>query len=261
MLASLLKIFLQAKLFEAKTNNKTNHNRLGLQDISVEDSLARLVTVKVANQSWQVLIGNNVSVGEGSYIRLPKQSQSWRLDKNIDLPVESFSWLKHPILPYSSEDILSVARIHKNGWQMLKRADSELFDLLELPKGKALQYEGVLNGFVASLVELDYQELVAAEETFINTLEVLVELEVQTQEQGLFTVQVSQAKGLYYVSFAVDGNVVAAESSPYWQNWYYQISSYSAQQLNKNSEDFLTDPAKQNEPVNIQALDEGASAE
>lgn len=252
-LASLVKSVLQAKLIEAKTKNKTKHIRLGLQNISIEDSLARLLTIKVGSKSWQVLIGNNSSVGEGSYVRLPKESQSWRLDKNIELPIEAFSWLKHPILPYSNQDVLSLSRVDSNTWQIATNADNSEFDLLVMPKGKSLQYDGVLSGFVSNLTGLDYEELVAAEPSFIDSLALVAEFDVQTKENGQFNVRVSQANDLYYVNFVVDGSE-ADTPHHYWQTWYYQVSSYSAQQLNKSLEDFLID-TQVNEPTNVQAIE------
>ncbi|WP_158967587.1 DUF4340 domain-containing protein [Paraglaciecola sp. L3A3] len=251
-LANLINTLMQAKLIEAKTKLKQNHGRLGLQGINQEDSLARLVTIAIGTKTWQVLIGNQVNLGEGNYVRLPNENQSWRLDKNINLPIDQFSWFKHPILPYKSEDIVSVSRVDKHNWSMLYNDDIAEFTLEQLPDGRTLQYDGVLTGFVSSLTNIDYQEIISADEYFIQSLERETELNLVTKQNVQFKLIVSKAKDIYYLNFSSDN------AQEYWQNYYYQVSTFSAQQLNKQVEDFLAE-VTQSIDDNVDAfVEEGA---
>lgn len=232
-LASLVSTLSQGKLIEAKTNNKQKHDRLGLQSIQVEDSLARLVKISAGGKSWQVLIGNSVPIGDGRYVRLPKQSQTWRMDKNVELPVDQYTWLRHPILPFAVTDIQSVSRIYEGDWQLLLDDSSQTFNLAEMEQGQALQYQGILTGYVSSLVQLDYQEVFEPQPSFVESLQVIAKFEVRTQAQDYFTVILSQLEQNYYL------HIESATNDQYWQQWYYQISSFSASQLNKKRADFL----------------------
>lgn len=247
-LASLVSVLLQAKLVEAKTKNKSKYFRLGVQGVEIEDSMARLVTINAGDDSWQILVGNKFSVGDGTYVRFPKQTQSWRLDKTIDLPLEPFGWLTHPILPISAQDILGISRTDNNQWKIDK--NQENYELSDLPDNKELKYESILNGFVANLASLDYEELVEAESSFVDSLEVEARFEVFTQESGVFNLILSQAKDIHYV------HLESTDNHDLWQKGYYQISSYSAQQLNKSIEDFVSDLPLENEEVNIEVVEE-----
>ena len=87
-LAELLRAFTSARLAEAKTAKPANYQYLGLQGLDETDSLASLVTFTTQGDSWQVLVGNQASIGTGNYVRLPKARQSWLIDQNIDLPTD-----------------------------------------------------------------------------------------------------------------------------------------------------------------------------
>lgn len=253
-LTGLVNGLMAAKLVEAKTNRAENYVHLGLESIDVEDSLTRLVTIAANSQTWQVLVGNHVSIGEGVYVRFPNQTQSWRLNKNIELPVDQFAWLKHPILPYTTKDIQSLARIDNDTWTIVRDSSDDQFTLESMSREQTLQYPSVLSGFVDSVVGLDYEELVFRDEAFVKSLGLVTELELNTND-GLINVNVSTVNDEFYVNF------VASESTIYWQNWYYKISNFSAQQLNKVTTDFLTDKSElpATNTVERQPVEEGAS--
>ncbi len=84
-LADFVETMMSVKLVEAKTSKPQNYVRLGLQPIDIEDSLASLVTLKMDNKSWQVLVGNKVTKSDGNYILKMHDSQSWRTDQTINL--------------------------------------------------------------------------------------------------------------------------------------------------------------------------------
>lgn len=253
-LTEFVETMMRVKLVEAKTSKPQNYIRLGLQSIDIDDSMASLVTLKASGKSWQVLVGNKVTVGEGHYILKPSDPQSWRTDKTIYLPIDKFSWLKQPILPYQAQDISSISRIDSLEWQIARMASGD-FQLINMPKDKELEYDSVLNSIVDSLTNLDFEQLVAVDENFTESLEVLTQLEVSTSEEKIFQVVVSQLDAKHYVNFNSTGQL------EYWQKWYYQISNFSAQQLIKTQEDFLLEesPSISANDANTQAVEEGES--
>lgn len=232
-LTGFVETMMSAKLVEAKTSKPKNYARLGLQSIDVDDSLASLVTLKTDQKSWQVLVGNKVSVGDGQYILKMGGSQSWRTDKTINLPIDKFSWLKQPILPYQPKDISSVSRVDSLDWQIVRSASGD-FELMNMPTGKELRYASILNSIVSNLISLDFEQLLAADEEFSQPLKVLTQLEVVTKDKNVFQVVVSELNNKHLITFSSDSN------SEYWQQWYYQISNFSAQQLIKTLKDFIS---------------------
>jgi hypothetical protein len=231
-LAELVETMMRAKLVEAKTSKPENYIRVGLQSIDVADSMASLVTLKTSENAWQVLVGNKVTLGEGQYILKLGERRSWRTDKTIHLPIDKFSWLKQPILPYQAQDISSVSRVDSFGWQIIRSVSGD-FQLINMPKDKKLEYPSILNSIVSSLTSLDFEQLLPKDEVFEQSLKILTQLEVHTAQQNIFQVVVSELDDKYFVNF------FSSNRTEYWQKWTYQVSNFSAQQLIKTVDDFL----------------------
>jgi hypothetical protein len=253
-LADFVETMMYAKLIEAKTSKPKNYIRLGLQPLDTDDSMATLVTFKALNKSWQVLVGNKVTVGEGHYILKLGDSQSWRTDKTISLPIDKFSWLKQPILPFQQQDILSVSRVDNLDWQIVKSASSD-FQLINIPKDRELEYDSILNSVVSNLIDLNFEMLLTADEDFSQSLKILTQLEVSTSDGKIFQVFVSEFNDKYYVNFSSN------DQPEYWQKWYYQVSKFSAQQLVKTLDDFLAEQSTttSNSETSPDTVDEGDS--
>jgi hypothetical protein len=258
-LADFVETMRRVKLIEAKTSKPQNYIHLGLQSIDNVDSMASLVTLKAGENAWQVLVGNKVTLSKGQYIRKPEYAQSWRTDKTINLPIDKFSWLKQPILPYLAQDISSVSRVDRLDWQIARSASGDL-DLINMPKDKELAYASILNSIVSNITSLDFEQLLAvdkisADDKFVQSLTLLTQLEVSTVQGKTFQVFVSEQGDKQFVNFSSNGQ------SEYWQNWYYQISNFSAQQLTKTLDDFLAEEntTTTNSDTRLQTVEEGDS--
>ena len=253
-LAELVQTLVQAKLLEAKTSKTEHHSRLGLQSIIAEDSIATLVYLSTSTKSWTLLVGKSASSGLGSYVRKPAAKQSWLSDKNVPLPVDQFSWLKQPILPYQQEDIVSVARVDKNNWHMTRDPQSNAFQLDVLPQGRTLQYDSILDAMASGLTALNFEALVRLEDELISSMDIVTELEVTTLQGTSFKVTVGQIEAQHYLYFTGENKEI------YWQQWVYQVSNFSAQQLIKTVDDFLADQtSSQDDNVKTVSIDEGES--
>lgn len=250
-LAEFVQTMMRVKLVEAKTNKPKNYIHLGLQPIDIEDSLASLVILKTPKKSWQVLVGNKVTLGEGQYILKQDDFRSWRTDVNIDLPLDRFSWLKQPVLPYQAEDIRSISRVDSLGWKITKSVGDDFY-LVNMPKDTELAYPRILNSIVSSLTSLNFEQLLHNNQHLNQPLKILTQLEVITHEDSIFKVVVSGLKDKYFVNFT------STDQSQYWQKWYYQISYFSAQQLIKTTDDFLSDKNALKSPMetNLQVVAE-----
>jgi hypothetical protein len=231
-LSEFVEIMMRTKLVEAKTSKPENYIRLGLQSIDVEDSMASLVTLKTSDNAWQVLVGNEVTLGKGQYILKLDDPRSWRTDKTIHLPIDKYSWLRQPILPYQAQDISSVSRVDSFGWQIARSVSGDL-QLINMPKDKKLEYPSILNSIVSSLTSLNFEEFLPNDEVFEQTLKIVTQLEVNTAQQNIFQVVVSELDNKYFVNF------FSSNQTEYWQKWTYQVSNFSAQQLIKTIDDFL----------------------
>lgn len=255
-LAALVSALAEARLIEAKTAKTINYHHLGVQDLTATDSLATLVKLRSDKLSWQVLVGDHATVGNGSYVRLPQSKQAWLVDKSLALPLTSNAWLKQPVLPFDASDFSKIARVDTSPW-LIQRADADAqFTLANMPQDRQLKYSGVLEAMAINLASLNFDALITLDTLQWNKLTDGVELEVTTFYGHTFTAAIAKDNDKVYVRFS------SALTTDYWQEWIYVISTFAAQQLDKNQNDFLMQ-APEEKPVSITSgtrdVDEGES--
>lgn len=232
-LAALVSALAEARLMEAKTAKKTNYHHLGVQDLTATDSLATLVSLRSDKLSWQVLVGNHATAGNGSYVRLPQSKQAWLVDKNLQLPLTNKAWLKQPVLPFEDSDFSKIVRVDTSPWS-IQRADADAqFTLASMPQDRQLKYAGILEAMAINLASLNFETLVPSANLQWDKLTPLVELDISTFYGHVFTAKVAKGEDKVYVRF------ISALTKDYWLQWVYGISNFAAEQLDKNPNDFL----------------------
>lgn len=236
-LASFLQKIVQAKLAEAKTTKQSNYHHLGVESIDNIDSLATLVSLNMGSKvkPWQVLVGTKANLGEGSYVRLPSSAQSYLIDQVIELPSDEFEWLLRPLLPFKSSEIESISRNDSKAWKISKSVEDEAFSLDAMPKDRELRYPGIISAYVDSLVDLDFEQLLPLDAERWQKAKVLTKINVLIEQNTALQLKIASVDNDYYVQFSsptLDG---------YYLDWTYKISAFSAQQLLKSKDDFLTE--------------------
>lgn len=245
---SLLNAMVQAKLDAAKTAKAKNHARLGLQDLTAEDSQSRLVQVNAGDRSWQMLLGNNASSGTGMFIREPTEPQSWLTKTSFDIPSDSNDWLKKQILDVTSQDVLKITR--KGHWTAVKAppSDNSVTDseqeavpanesqwlLLDIPAGRELNYASIVTNAVDDIIDLPMDELVQQKPLDVSQYALVSEVVVSTVD-GDISIKLYSAE---------DDNLVVYEGGmdeSHWNNWVYNVSSFNGGKLTKELESFLTE--------------------
>ena len=254
-LAEFIQSLTQARLIEAKTSKKDNYHHLGLEAIDNQDSLAVEVSI-LSNDSivpWQVLIGNKVVGAPGTYVRMPNDAKSWKIDQTIEVPTSKFDWLKRPILDLSAKDLTMITRTDTKGWSISRQDEGE-FALNGMPKGRELRYPGIVSALVDSVLELDFEQLLPLGDEQWQKAKIISRLNIKTRAEQQLQLKVASLDNQYFVQFS-------SEQLPgYWSDWTYQISSFHAQQLTKTLEDFLAELPQASEPAKVQAeVEEGDS--
>lgn len=254
-LATLVQALAQARLVESKTQKDSNYHHLGLQDISVSDSLATLITLGNKEQSWQVLVGNHASVGNNSYLRIPKQAQAWLSDRPINLPMTNSEWLQQPILPFDETDFSSIARVDGDPWQIYRASVNESFMLINKPPAQELKYAGVLDAVALNLAGIHFEQLLPLTSVDWESVIPMVMLDVTTAYGHTFRVEIAKQQDSAFL------RITNASPTDYWADWIYQIPKFNGEQLNKNINDFLLGEAQKEAKQAIRSypIDEGES--
>ncbi len=265
-LAALLNALADATLDEKKTSNPAKYAVLGIQDLAVEDSLARQVTIQSAEHTWQVLIGNAPSVRQGSYVRRPDQAQVWFTQQETSLPLDEYAWLRQPILPFELADVQTLSKLGEEPWQ-IQLLDNQ-FVLSPMLDQAELVYADILEGYVETFLGLPFDSLAPKLQSNLplgspsNTNDQTpaanladsdlasnasgtnnpgsnnlgsknkVVFTLKTRSEQTITVSLVEQQDEYFVTFE------SAFSQDYWTQWRYQISSFHAGQLDKSIGDF-----------------------
>lgn len=230
-----------AELDEPKTAKAENHARLGLADLENKDSQATLLQMHSPAKSWQVLVGNKASSGSGIYIRKPNEQQTWLSAAEISLPSDGKAWLESKILDFGSDEIQTVSRNDDSPWLITgieSVSDSEAggdgngknWQLTPQPEGRELKYDSILNNLVDDIAGLSFNDISVKDNT--ETLET----------RASFTLTLAEAE--VSILFLTDGDkdyveFSSAEKEALWENWRYEISKFTANQIVKNADDFL----------------------
>ncbi|GAA0856095.1 DUF4340 domain-containing protein [Aliiglaciecola litoralis] len=256
-LAGLLEGLSQAVLFEAKTKRPENFDKLNLTDVSNPDSLATLVEVSRPGKTHKVLIGSQASSGQGTYARLVDNNQSWLLDQSIQLPTDGFDWLRQPILDFDVKQLSAIARMGDKGFSIQRnQAEDGAFELTNLQPNQALKYATVIDGFVESVVNLSFDKILTDAEANWSAETDIITYEISLEDGTAIQMQLLNADPKAWVKFSR----VTSTGQSYWDGLSYQISNFSAQQLDKQVTDFIKSESQaqqsQTRDVNI---DEGES--
>lgn len=234
-----------AELDEPKTTKVENYARLGLDDLESEDSQATLLKLHSMDKSWQVLIGNNASSGSGVYIRKPNEQQTWLTKAEISLPSDDKAWLDSKILDFTSDDIETITRNDGTPWSIAHTkttsASDEAAEEIEQsweftpkPHDRELKYDSILKNLVDDIVGLSFNDI-----SVKDTADAL-------EAKANFTVSLNDAEVI--VKFLSDGEkdyveFSSSEKEALWENWRYEVSKFTANQILKTVEDFLQEPS------------------
>ena len=257
-LAELVNSLAIAKRLQAKTTKAEYYSRLGLQDIAIEDSMATEVTLLTnSGKNWRILVGKTPANGGGQYVRISNDKQSWLIDQTLSVPLSLNEWLIQPILPESLAAFQYVERAGSDGWSVFKAdAQQENYQLSNMPEGRELSYATVLNGIVSTIRSLNFEEKQLFDPQQWQQLTPVAEFNLTDFDGKRIHMLVAKDDNASYVHFSSD------DVSGYWQQWQYQISSFSSEQLSKTLEDFLQQPTVETdaeESIPSIPMDEGES--
>lgn len=256
-LSILIKELSEVLLLEAKTKRPQNFAILGLTDLSDPDSQATLIDISTSKDAYQVLIGSAASSGQGSYARRIDQKQSWLLNRIISVPSDSFDWLRQPILDISKQQVIAITRTDVHPFEIRNNAPQKAgFSLQNMSPKQSLKYDSIVEGFVDSLVNLDFDSIVDPNKSVLPVDAKTVSYEISIQNGDVIQMQMWHGEQISWVRF----EQMTGSEKPYWHGITYQIANFSAGQLNKQASDFVeTKSDTKPLPINTQSIEEGES--
>ncbi len=172
----LLLAFDRMTIVEPKTEKPELYGRLGLTDITLPDSRARLITLGGSDGATvaALLVGDTVrgavpgGAGAGTdraYIRKQGEAATWLVDGLPPVAATTASWLDDKLLNVEKERIASVTVHHQSGERLEATRDTPdqaTFQIADLPKGRVVKTYGGLDNMTATLAYLTFDDVRAA---------------------------------------------------------------------------------------------------
>ena len=161
-LKTVLAALAQARVVEQKTANPDYFDRLGVEDISSEDSTATLLRLGADDAAMSVLIGDSAEGRDGQYVRLEGGDRALLIDQPLNLPTAGKDWLQREIIDIADSEVVEVNIRHANGESLaaLKTsADDDDFVLQGIPEGREVLSAWSVNNLASALSNLQLDDV------------------------------------------------------------------------------------------------------
>ncbi len=149
----------KAVLIEKKTARPENLPRLGLADIGAEDSEAVLLTVTSTENSYAVLIGEQSSGRNGTYVRLPGDNQAWLTDATLKVEKDAAKWIESVIVDVEADQVAQVRLESADVALTFERGEDDEFAFKELPESRSLKYPSISGEPARALVKVRLEDV------------------------------------------------------------------------------------------------------
>ena len=252
-LSKLLQQFKDAQVQELKTSNSKNYHRLGLSEVSAENSESVQVILKSGESTIEVLLGAEAKSGFGQYAKFLSKPQTVLLDTSFSINTKPAAWLDESILAIDFDSVKEltwsssqssdfvIARTEltptgelqeKNGQPVLPQGETELeqeFSLQVPSLETAPEYPSIFSGLVRNTVQLELKRVSPLSDFAKRQLQAQFVITLTAMDKGL-----EQQTVLTFYQ----------DQDDYWltvnsRNWAYQISDFSFKQLSKPLSDYM----------------------
>lgn len=155
----------EAKRVEAKTAKPALYDRLGVEDVSQAEAQGVQLTIEGGGEPLSLIIGQNVSRGTGTYVRVPGEAQSWQVDRNIAVEKSTANWLSRSLLDIQPDRVEQVSVTFGEDKVEIAASDEANGDFVisNLPKGREPQSEFVADATAGFLQGLRLEDVASVE--------------------------------------------------------------------------------------------------
>lgn len=163
MIRTNLLALADARIVEEKTSTPELYDRLGVQDIALENARGIQLEISGSGTPVQLIIGE--AAGDSSdmrYVRRTGEAQSWLVSGHFTPGKTTGEWLDRQLVDIPAARIQAVTIIHPGlDTLRLEKAgrDATDFGVTDIPAGRELSYPGIGNTLGALLVSLQLDDV------------------------------------------------------------------------------------------------------
>lgn len=239
---------------EPKTAKPALYSRLDVEDAGAKNSKSTLVTVADAKGALigEVIIGkrrdNWLGTGVGGiYVRKPGTARSWLARGNLDVTGDTPAWLDKKVLDLPAAQVKQVVLTQPGGASVVISRDKPggKLRLVDMPRGKKLKYDSVLDDEAGTLANLQCKDVASAKSFVFPTNSVTYARFVAFN--GLtIAVALADKDGKSWAKFTASGTGESAKAAAALEArlapWVYALSSDTAGNLRDKLDDLVESP-------------------
>lgn len=238
-----------------RTANPAWHGRLGVADPGQPEGRGMLVRFPGADLP-SLIVGRPESAGQGNFVRVEGEEQSWLSDRMIELSETLSGWLERSVMDIPAGELAEVTILHPDGDRIeLKAADADgdLWVLMNVPDGRDAAESWRLRPVANGLANVSLEDVASAGELPEDAIRALY----VTRDGLNFVASLFEVDGTYWVHFTVSAEMTAAadddEPDDAVQSllidaaavdqrlspWRFQITSRKYETMTRRLEDLL----------------------
>jgi hypothetical protein len=239
---------------EPKTAQPDSYNRLEVEDAGSKDSKSTLVTLADDKGALlgEVIVGKHradqLGGGEGGvYVRKSGNAQSWLAEGNLDLAGSTAAWLDKKLLDLPVAQVKQALLTQPDGSKVTLTRDKpdDKLQLVEMPKGKKLKYDSVLDDAAGTLAGLQLDDVRPAKD-FDFPKDGVSKAQFTSFGGLTIAVELADKNGVSWARFTASGSgdaeKQAADLNTALAQWVYALSSAKAKTLRDKLDDLVEAP-------------------
>lgn len=160
-LRTLMLNLVEARRVEQKTANPELYDRLGVEDVASADARGVQLLIDGGGDPIELVIGDNTTRGNGTYLRVGGEPASWQVDRNIAVDKSTANWLQRDLTDIDPNRV-AQASVRKGDALIEVRAAAERdgdHELVNLPKGREPASDYVADALAGFLQGLRFEDL------------------------------------------------------------------------------------------------------
>ncbi len=243
----------EAKMVEQKTSNPDLYNKLGVEQLDINDAQGVKAVITYGSQKSELIVGKpGPQINKSRYVRPANSDVSWLVDRKIDLKYEPDYWLRKDILSIEPSDVAAVTILLQDNAKLEIRNsgdDKDTFEVVNLTDPNSRAIEAELHQVTNALSS--FQLLDVAEKATFANIESTMKVNYQLKSGVNIDVTAYEVEEEYFAAldFGLISDISAeqkAEAEKYvtelkqlTSGWVYKIPNVTYDSMNKREADVL----------------------
>jgi hypothetical protein len=251
----LLRDLASGRRASPRTENPDWYGRLGVIEPGQPDASGMLVRFPDSGLP-SLIVGRPDSAGQGHFVRLENERQSWISDRTLDVPARLTAWLERSVMDIPARELSEVTIRHPDGDTVNLRAadeDGELWVLMNVPDERDAVEGWRLRPVAGGLSSVSLEDVRPAGSIPDEAVRALY----RTRDGLNFLASLFEDEGGHWVHFRVSAELAAVSEDEQLERseedllidaaavddrlsaWHYRISSRKFETMTRRLDDLL----------------------